>query len=58
MPTLISKLWSIPQKVYIGVDPGASGGLAMIESDSATAISMPQTDQDILDWFLANGRDC
>ena len=36
---------------YIGIDPGASGGLAMLHGDHACAIKMPQTEKDIWDWM-------
>ena len=45
---------------YIGIDPGASGGIAFIESswsgDLAFAIKQPETDRDI--WnYLSSLRD-
>lgn len=40
---------------YIGIDPGASGGLAVIRKTegkyAATAIKMPDTPRDIWDWI-------
>lgn len=37
--------------VYLGIDPGASGGLASIAADGTKAVSMPQTERDIWEWF-------
>lgn len=38
-------------KVYIGVDPGASGGLARLEAEVQEGHAMPATERDIWDWF-------
>ena len=39
--------------IYLGVDPGVSGGLAAILPDgSALASKMPKEPSDILDWLL------
>lgn len=37
--------------MYLGVDPGKSGGLALLRQDGsvATALAMPQTERDLLD---------
>jgi hypothetical protein len=37
--------------IYIGIDPGQSGGLAAIVSGSAEAIPMPPTERDVWEWF-------
>jgi Holliday junction resolvasome RuvABC endonuclease subunit len=39
--------------IYIGIDPGVGGGLAAIDSTSAvhSAIAMPETERDVLDWI-------
>ncbi len=40
--------------LHLGIDPGAGGGLASIDSSfggSVNARSMPATDRDIWDWF-------
>jgi hypothetical protein len=37
--------------MYLGADPGASGGLARVIGSKAVAISMPETDKDILSWL-------
>lgn len=36
---------------YIGIDPGKSGGIAVLERDGSvrTATAMPETDRDVLD---------
>ncbi len=39
----------MPPAIYIGIDPGASGGLAFIYNDQVTAFSMPKTERDIWD---------
>lgn len=36
--------------IYIGIDPGKSGGIAWIGDDGkACAVNMPETDRDVLD---------
>ena len=40
-----------PAAVYLGIDPGASGGLAVIAADAVTAEPMPATERDIWQWF-------
>ena len=46
-----------PSIVYVGVDPGISGGLAWLTELPATRIVeatlMPATERDICDWFAA-----
>lgn len=39
---------------YLGIDPGLSGGLAVVDSDGCPAAitKMPETERDILDWLL------
>lgn len=37
--------------VYLGIDPGASGGLACIALDNVEAVPMPESDRDLWDWF-------
>jgi hypothetical protein len=45
-------------KCYIGIDPGASGGLACI-AGGVTAVAMPATDQDLFNWLaVGNGNGC
>lgn len=34
-------------RVYLGIDPGASGGIAAIEGKRLVALAMPATEQDI-----------
>ena len=38
------------KEIYIGIDPGASGGLAEIAIDCTEAIPMPRTEKDIWEW--------
>ena len=42
------------EKIYLGIDPGLAGGMAVVSDKSATAvINMPQTPKDILDWLTS-----
>lgn len=50
MPQLIEA-----KVLCIGIDPGASGGLAEIGIDGVTAVSMPKTELDILEWLRQQG---
>lgn len=36
---------------YLGIDPGVSGGLALITPDQVIASPMPTTERDMYDWF-------
>ena len=38
-------------KIYIGVDPGASGGLAALCDSVVEFVAMPATEFDIWEWF-------
>lgn len=40
-------------RIFIGIDPGQSGGIAYVSEDQmdAGAIKMPDTDQDLLDYL-------
>lgn len=41
-------------KLFVGVDPGKSGGLAALRPDNQIVIEkMPPTEADILEWFQA-----
>ena len=37
--------------VYIGIDPGLSGGLACIEGAEAKVFPVPRTERDVWEWF-------
>lgn len=37
--------------VYIGIDPGTTGGLAVLRGDKLTVAKMPETDRDVWNWF-------
>ena len=37
--------------VYLGIDPGLSGGIAAINNGTANVWKMPKTDADIADLF-------
>jgi crossover junction endodeoxyribonuclease RuvC len=40
------------KKIYIGVDPGQSGGMAILRSGTSGMVCpMPQTEKDVYDWF-------
>ena len=41
----------IQHAVYIGIDPGQSGGLVALYNDRVVADAMPATERDIWDWF-------
>jgi len=36
---------------YIGVDPGQSGGLILLDDTMVKSTPMPETERDIWDWF-------
>ncbi len=41
-----------PRKVYLGVDPGANGGLAAVTTSGSFGVaSMPDTERDVWEWF-------
>jgi hypothetical protein len=46
-----------PHYIYIGVDPGASGGMAYISGEVTEAIKMPDTERDIWYWFADLRKD-
>lgn len=37
----------------IGIDPGASGGIAVIDAGAVRAVKMPATEADLRDWLLS-----
>lgn len=39
------------QGAYIGIDPGANGGLVCLFDDKTFIQMMPETERDIWDWF-------
>ena len=43
--------------IYIGIDPGASGGIAWLRDGTATLRKMPASEQDILDVLAAIWQD-
>lgn len=48
MPTPMS----LPsRKVYLGIDPGAGGGLAALWGETVTVAAMPKTEKDVWDWL-------
>lgn len=38
---------------YLGIDPGKSGGMAVLHGPDVDAVAMPKTEGDILHWILA-----
>lgn len=55
-----------PSRIYLGIDPGASGGMAYISGSEVKVQSMLPTPRDVWDWFcglgatrkdLASGRE-
>lgn len=36
---------------YLGIDPGVSGGLALVSNGAAEAVKMPATEADCLQWL-------
>lgn len=42
---------------YLGVDPGKSGGLALLFHGKVMAIKMPETPADLLSWLRDNACD-
>lgn len=50
--------------LYIGIDPGASGGLACLTPGGVYHTPMPETERDVWDWvndtpkYRANGSPC
>ena len=49
MPTLPNPVRNPKATIYIGIDPGASGGIAWIEGTEVQAVKMPSTEHDIFD---------
>jgi hypothetical protein len=43
--------------VYLGIDPGASGGLAVLDGKSARAVKMPPNEADVWVWVLEHRPD-
>lgn len=41
----------IHNEIILGIDPGASGGLAMLYRGKSYAVSMPKTERDVWDYF-------
>lgn len=42
--------------VFLGIDPGASGGLAVLVSGAVGVTPMPKTERDVWEWVLAVSR--
>lgn len=41
--------------MYIGIDPGASGGLAFVTGGLVKSTAMPGTEKDLWDWIRTGG---
>jgi len=39
--------------IYIGIDPGKSGGIAIITNEFAEAVKMPETERDLYEKILS-----
>ena len=54
--TVLSSPRSIhPTATWLGIDPGASGGIAILHGREVTSVSMPDTERDVWDFFQENG---
>ena len=42
---------------YIGIDPGKSGGIAILDDTGMYAIKMPETEKDLFDYLKDNAYD-
>ena len=45
---------SLDNAVYLGIDPGQSGGLVALCGDRVALTLMPVTERDVWDWLKAN----
>jgi hypothetical protein len=44
---------------FVGVDPGGSGGLALLSGEGELLSSpMPPTEHDVWEWFQLHAREC
>ncbi len=43
---------------YMGIDPGKSGGLALLFDDKVIAVKMPETPADVLQWIRESSFKC
>lgn len=43
--------FAIQETLYLGIDPGASGGLAVTDGEEIETIAMPKTPKDIWIWI-------
>ena len=46
------------QSVYMGIDPGKSGGIALLFDNEVIATKMPETPADVLDWIRESASNC
>jgi hypothetical protein len=54
MPKIKEKL---PEVVYIGIDPGKSGGIVVLFGKEVIATKMPDTEGDVLHWIRTHSSD-
>ena len=40
-----------PTPMYLGIDPGASGGIAIVSGKESLTLPMPETENDLWEWF-------
>ena len=46
-----------PEVVYMGIDPGKSGGIAVLFGKEVIATKMPDTEGDVLHWIRTHSSD-
>lgn len=57
MPKIPTEVSEVPNRIYIGIDPGQAGGLvALFSSGRIEATPMPATERDIWLWFRDLGE--
>jgi hypothetical protein len=51
---MVARRVSSDNAVYLGIDPGQSGGLVALCGDRVALTSMPVTERDVWDWLKTN----
>ena len=49
---------TIHHKLFLGIDPGASGGLAVVSAIGQDSTAMPATERDAWDWIRSSYASC
>ena len=44
----------VTSSIYLGIDPGASGGLAILNGSATEAVAMPATERDVWLWICSD----